>query len=62
MTALEQHLDDYLAVRRGLGFKLTTEQRILNRFVVFLDDGGEPTITSDLALRWATLLTGVGHA
>lgn len=62
MTALEQHLDDYLVVRRGLGFKLTTEQRMLNRFVAFLDEGGEPTITMELALRWATLPTGVGHA
>jgi hypothetical protein len=41
MTALEQHLDDYLAVRRGLGFKLTDEQRMLTRFVAFLDDAGE---------------------
>jgi integrase len=62
MTALEQHLADYLAVRRGLGFKLTTEQRMLRRFVAFMDDASEPTITSELALRWATLPTGVGHA
>ncbi len=62
MTALEQHLDDYLAVRRGLGFKLTIEQRMLSRFIAFLDDAGEATITSDLALHWATLPTGVGHA
>ncbi len=62
MTALERHLDDYLAVRRGLGFKLTHEQRMLTRFVAFLDDAGEPTITIDLALHWATMPTGVGHA
>jgi integrase/recombinase XerD len=62
MSALEQHLDDYLAVRRGLGFKLTHEQRMLTRFVAFLDDTGAPTITIDLALDWATLPTGVGHA
>jgi len=62
MTALERHLDDYLAVRRGLGFKLTHEQRMLKRFVAFVDDAGEPTITIELALRWARMPTGVGHA
>jgi integrase len=62
MTALEQHLEDYLAVRRGLGFKLTHEQRMLTRFVAFLDNAGKPTITIDLALNWATLPAGVGHA
>jgi integrase/recombinase XerD len=62
MTALEWHLHDYLAVRRGLGFKLVHEQRMLTRFVAFLDDAGEPTITIDLALHWATMPTGVGHA
>ena len=62
MTALQQHLDDYLAIRRGLGFKLVTEHRALRRFVAFLDDAGEPTITVELALRWVMLPTGVGHA
>jgi integrase/recombinase XerD len=62
MTALQQHLDDYLAIRRGLGFKLVTEHRALRRFVAFLDDGGEPTITVEPALRWVMLPTGVGHA
>lgn len=62
MTALQQHLDDYLAIRRGFGFKLVTEHRALRRFVAFLDDAGEPTITVELALRWVMLPTGVGHA
>jgi integrase len=62
MTALEQYLNDYLAVRRGLGFKLAHEQRMLNRFVAFMDQAGEATITIGLALRWATMPTGVGHA
>ena len=62
MTPLQQHLDDYLAIRRGLGFKLVTEHRALRRFVAFLDDAGEPTITVELALRWVMLPTGVGHA
>jgi integrase/recombinase XerD len=62
MTALERHLQDYLAIRRGLGFKLVNEQRALRRFVEFMDDVGEPTVTIELALRWATLPAGVGQA
>jgi integrase/recombinase XerD len=62
MTALERHVENYLAVRRSLGFKLTHEQRMLNRFVAFMDGGGESTLTVELALRWATMPTGVGHA
>jgi len=62
VTTLQQHLDDYLAIRRGLGFKLINEQRMMRRFVAFMDDAGEPTITVELARRWATIPTGVGHA
>ena len=52
MSALEQHLDDYLAIRHGLGFKLVTEQRALRRFVAFMDAPGHSTVTIELALRW----------
>lgn len=62
MSALERHLDDYLTIRRGLGFKLTSDQRMLNSFVSFMDDAGAPTVTVKLALRWATMPTGGGHA
>ena len=63
MTALEQHLDDYLAIRRGLGFKLATEQRMLH--AASSRSSTTPASRrsrSTLALRWATLPTGVGHA
>lgn len=62
MTALEQRVADYLAVRRGLGFKLITEQRQLASFAAFLDEASASTVTIELALRWATIPTGVGHA
>jgi integrase/recombinase XerD len=62
MTGLAQHLEDYLAIRRGLGFKLVTEHRALRRFVVFVEDAGASTITVALALDWVTLPTGVGPA
>ena len=62
MSALEGHLADYLAVRRGLGFKLNNEQRMLANFVAFMESVGASTISVDLALRWAMMPTGVGQA
>jgi integrase/recombinase XerD len=44
---------DYLALRRGLGFKLRHETWWLPDFVAFLDSHRSPTITTELALRWA---------
>jgi integrase/recombinase XerD len=34
----------------------------LRRFVAFMDDAGQPTVTVELALEWGTLPRGVGHA
>jgi integrase/recombinase XerD len=62
MTALERHVADYLAVRRGLGFKLANEQWMLADFAAFMEGVGASTVTVDLALRWATMPTGVGDA
>ena len=38
MTVLEQHLDEYLQLRRTLGHKLADAHRLLPRFVTYLDD------------------------
>jgi site-specific recombinase XerD len=46
-------LDDYLNVRRALGFKLEETERCLRRFVDFLEAEGAKHITTELALRWA---------
>jgi integrase/recombinase XerD len=53
MTSLRQALDDYLRIRRGLGFKLVSDQRLLEGFVGFLEQAGAQHITSKLALLWA---------
>jgi integrase/recombinase XerD len=53
MTSLRQALDDYLRIRRGLGFKLVSDQRHLESFVAFLERAGAQRITTELALRWA---------
>lgn len=53
MTGLAKALDDYLALRRALGFKLRVTARELPRFVRFIEREGATFITTGLALRWA---------
>ena len=54
MTELRQSLDDYLALRRSVGYKLDDAGRILRSFVMFAERSGAGTITTELALCWAT--------
>ncbi|HTP24969.1 MAG TPA: tyrosine-type recombinase/integrase [Anaeromyxobacteraceae bacterium] len=54
MTPLRVALDEYLALRRGLGSELVRPGAQLHHFVDFLDREGARVITADLALRWAT--------
>jgi integrase len=53
MTGLGQALDEYLALRHALGFKLRQTARELPRFVQFVEREGADFITTKLALRWA---------
>lgn len=57
MSPLRQQLDDYLQIRRALGFKLVEEGNLLRSFVSYLDAAGAERITIAHALRWATLPT-----
>jgi integrase/recombinase XerD len=50
MTALEEALADYLALRRRLGHKLEDAERHLNRFVSYLDGIGAETVSLQAAL------------
>ena len=54
ITTLRETLCDYLRIRRGLGFELREEGRILEGFVEFLERAGADRITTKLALMWAT--------
>jgi integrase len=54
MSGLRQSVDDYLAVRRALGYKLKLHGRVLPQFVEFLEAQGASVITTSLALAWAT--------
>jgi integrase/recombinase XerD len=51
---LEQALNDYLRVRRCLGYRLREPEGLLKNFVAFLQVEHAPYITRKLALRWAT--------
>jgi integrase/recombinase XerD len=53
MSTLRQALDDYLVLRRSLGYKLERAGRLLSDFVGHLEACGARSITVDAALRWA---------
>lgn len=54
MNTLRQRLEDYLALRHAMGFKLAAAGALLPRFIAFLEDHDREVITTELALRWAT--------
>jgi integrase/recombinase XerD len=55
MISLAQAVDDYVAMRRALGYQLTEHGRVLPQFARFLDQRGESLITTTLALEFAML-------
>jgi len=54
MKPLDQAVEDYLALRRSLGFKLREYGECLQEFVAFLETNGSSRITTKLALEYAT--------
>lgn len=54
MTELQQILEDYLTIRRSLGFKLGRAEKLLNQFLAHMDHVGAPIVTIDVAVQWAT--------
>jgi integrase len=59
MSELSGHVEDYLRLRRALGFKLERAGRLLPQLVASLEAAGAATVTSELAIAWARL---PGHA
>ena len=53
MSALDNHVDDYLRLRRTLGCDLEETGRLLRRFAAELDAAGVTHITTQVAVRWA---------
>ena len=58
MTALRAVLAGYLDLRRGMGFKLERDARLLAQFISYLEEAGAATVTVDSAVAWATLPAG----
>ncbi len=54
MKSLNQAVDDYLALRRSLGFKLREYGECLHEFVSFLKENGSLYVTNKLAVEYAT--------
>jgi len=52
---LRQAARDYIAVRRALGSRLQRHPGLLENFIAYLEAAGATTITTELALSWATL-------
>lgn len=59
MSELRCHAEDYLALRRSLGYKLTFHNRLLPQFLDYLDAAGATSITTKLAVSFAQLPQGV---
>jgi integrase len=58
MTTLREHLDEYLAMRRSLGYKLYKEGVRLPKFLSFLESRKVRFISASVALDWAKQVTG----
>jgi hypothetical protein len=55
MTGLRSTLERYLNMRQGLGYKYQHQARRLADFVSFMEKRRATTITTKLAVTWATL-------
>lgn len=61
-TAIRQHAENYLTIRRTLGFKLVGEGQLLSSFVAFVEHSEATTITNHLCVTWTRLATDAGSA
>jgi integrase len=55
MSVLDGHVEDYLRLRRALGYKLERHAVLLPQLVAYLEAAGATTVTSELAIAWARL-------
>jgi hypothetical protein len=58
MTTIRSAAEDYLAVRRCLGFKLGTRGRVLMDVAAYLERKGMDTVTTEAAVEWAITPSG----
>jgi integrase/recombinase XerD len=62
MNALGQHSEEYLAIRRALGYKLVGEGHLLASYVAFAERAGTPVVTTELAVAWTRTATAANPA
>lgn len=62
MNTLREALQDYVILRRSLGFKFHDDARVLARFVTFMDERRKTHITRRLALEWVQQMQTVKPA
>jgi len=62
MSPLRKAIENYLSMRRALGFKLRLPAGMLREFASFLERERASHITTTLAARWATQPVGVQPA
>jgi len=55
VSGLDVHVEDYLRLRRALGYKLERHGVLLPKLVAYLETAGSATVTSELAIAWARL-------
>jgi integrase len=53
-VTLRQRVQQYLELRRALGYKLVENEHLLMQFVDYLESSGSTTITTAAAVAWAT--------
>ena len=61
MTTLQEQAKSYFEIRRALGYKLAKAERLLAQFLEFMEVEGAEVVTTELALRWATLPAGAAE-
>jgi integrase/recombinase XerD len=58
MSALRQRAEEYLKMRRSLGYKLQRQGPMLLDFISYLEHAGASTVTTEAAVAWATQPAG----
>jgi integrase/recombinase XerD len=54
MRQWHRHLQEYLAIRRAMGFTMQRHEKLLTQFTDYLTDQDASTLSTEQALAWAT--------
>ena len=58
MSDLSAAIEEYLALRRALGFKMELAARLLTQFARYCEQVGATRVTTEVAVAWATAPVG----